>query len=250
MPAPTVSPISSPILIAVDTPYALQLSASPAATSWAATDLPTGLTIDSAGRISGTPTVTDWFEASITASNDDGTSAAVTVGFLVLAGTIGTTTTAGARKIDWELSTGKLKTPGSPAWQPAGEPPVNGESLPVATWKIGDVFDLSIGLMQSGVLIQPAGVTGFSVAVRLSEDADPVELQGAELGMEGLGSLTRFVVDVALDAAALASAVDEGELEDGRNTYVDGLLELSLHTASVVLTSLSAPIRLMRELRA
>jgi len=73
----------------VDVPYTKTLAASNSPTSWALSSgsLPQGLTLSGgSGVISGTPTVANTYSFSITATNDDGVSAAVTFSITIAKG--------------------------------------------------------------------------------------------------------------------------------------------------------------------
>jgi hypothetical protein len=56
------------------------------ATSWSATNLPAGLSINDSGEIFGTPSAAGLFSASITATGSGGTSEATSVGFTITGG--------------------------------------------------------------------------------------------------------------------------------------------------------------------
>ena len=63
----------------------IQCTGSDAPTSWLATGLPAGVTIDDTGLISGTPTASGTFALSITATNAVGTSAAAALTLVIAA---------------------------------------------------------------------------------------------------------------------------------------------------------------------
>ncbi len=79
---PSISTPVTPRILPLGAAVAIQLTASNEPTAWLAS-LPAGLEIDSAGLITGIPTTAGISSSSITAANDDGTSAAVTIQFVV-----------------------------------------------------------------------------------------------------------------------------------------------------------------------
>ena len=121
MAIPVITAPTSPRIIAAGVAFSQAMAASNTPTSWAASGLPSGLLIDTeTGVISGTPLSQVETTASITATNDDGTSAAVTIIFVVMATPPGM---GGPFDIvlDYELTTNEVSMPGvaSPA---AGAP--------------------------------------------------------------------------------------------------------------------------------
>ncbi len=89
------APVQAPVITSaatatatVGTAYTFQVTASNSPTSFAATGLPTGLTLTTAtGAISGTPTTAGTYPVSLTAANGGGTSAAATLTITVSAAT-------------------------------------------------------------------------------------------------------------------------------------------------------------------
>ena len=219
--------------------------------SWAATSLPTGLGINSAGLISGTCTAAGYFASSITASNDDGTSTAVAVAWLVTEGAIGAVAGSLAWAIDWDLADGKLSLAGVAGPEPAAEPPASGETAPLCSIKVGDVITVSLGLMQQGVLQEPPGITDIFATLQQAE-ADgasaSIETLSTAVTVTGSDTTARHEIEIDLDNATVAAWLDDGELADGVQTYVPALLEFRLETAHARVSSLSAPVWLFRSL--
>lgn len=121
MPKPVITAPISPRIIAQGVAFSQTLAASNTPTSWAATGLPSGLTIhETTGTISGTPLVQVQTTASITATNADGTSDAVVIIFVVMATPPGM---GGPFDIvlDYEMTTNEVSMPGVPA-PAAGQP--------------------------------------------------------------------------------------------------------------------------------
>ena len=112
MAIPVITAPISPRIIAAGVAFSQALSASNTPTSWAASGLPSGLTIDTAtGTISGTPLSQVESTATITATNGDGTSAAASIIFVVMATPPGM---GGPFDIvlDYELTTNEITVPG------------------------------------------------------------------------------------------------------------------------------------------
>jgi hypothetical protein len=86
MAIPVITAPISPRIIAAGVAFSQTFSASNTPTSWAASGLPSGLTIDTVtGTISGTPLSQVESTATITATNGEGTSAGVVIIFVVMA---------------------------------------------------------------------------------------------------------------------------------------------------------------------
>jgi hypothetical protein len=112
MAIPVITAPISPRIIAAGVAFSQTLSASNTPTSWAASGLPSGLTIDTeTGTISGTPLSQVESTATITATNGEGTSAGVVIIFVVMATPPGM---GGPFDIvlDYELTTNEITVPG------------------------------------------------------------------------------------------------------------------------------------------
>jgi hypothetical protein len=124
MPKPVITAPISPRIIAQGVAFSQTLSATNSPTSWTVSGLPSGLSMGlGAGgttTISGVPLVQVQTTATITASNADGASDAVTIIFVVMATPPGM---GGPFDIilDYELTTNEVTMPGVPQPQ-AGEP--------------------------------------------------------------------------------------------------------------------------------
>ena len=191
-PAPVISS-STTAGATVGTAFNYQITASNSPSSYAASNLPAGLSIDTtSGLISGTPTTAGSFNVSLTATNSGGTSAAVT---LVL--TVGTGATSSPYSVTPSSTTyspagGQITfnvamsypagavpslavKPPSGAWVYAGEsganiPPVKSDpgdttdpSTPTSTFNFAYLTAPSGSASFSFVLSYPAGLTGNQV---------------------------------------------------------------------------------------
>ena len=245
MPVPTISQPATPRFLARGAVVSTALSATNAPTSWSASTLPPGLSINSSGVISGTATTVGYYASSITASNEDGTSAAVAVAWLVTEGAVGAVAGSMSLAIDWDLADGKLALSGVTGFEPAAEPVAASEvSSPILSLKVGDVMVVSLGLLQQGVLQEPTGITDIFATLRLAEDESSVlsvESDSTAITVTGSGTTARHEITIDLDHATLSSWLAD-------DTYVPALLEFRLATGHAVISSLNVPVWLFRPL--
>lgn len=206
MAVPVISPPGSPRSIAVGVAIApLVLSATGSPGVWTASPLPAGLTLDAAtGTVTGTPTTAGVTTTSITAANNDGTSAAVSVTWTT------STAPAGAGlwsdlELDVEHGTRIVTVPGLPPL-PARE---------IFSISRGDVIDLLIGLRKYGVLQDLGSSVGVRIAVKEFESEAVIELAGGTATRVQTGSLadtTRYRIRLTMTPANWALLADyEGD---------------------------------------
>jgi hypothetical protein len=230
MPVPTITQPQSPRIIPVNTAFSLQLSASESPTGWAMASGPTGLTISSGGLISGTPTAANTVAAaSITATNGAGTSAAITLIFVIANSVPGLAPNAFARALDWDLGDDKLSLPGIAGPEPASGAPGSGEDTPLLTLKTGATHSLSVGLISAGVLQEP-GLDYLSAWLRTDDpDAGAVELSldSSDITVTGANETARHEIKITVPAdGTVATWIEDGTLSDGNRTGFNGRLEL------------------------
>ncbi len=81
---PVITSATAPAAVAVSSALSYQITASPAATSYSASGLPVGVSLNSTtGLISGTPTVAGLYSVAVSGTNGSGTGAVTTVTFTV-----------------------------------------------------------------------------------------------------------------------------------------------------------------------
>ena len=250
MPVPVITQPESPRILAQGVTFALTLSATGSPTAWYGTSLPTGLAIDNGGNITGAPTTVGYANTSFVAGNASGNSSAVYLEFLTLAAADGARADSLARRVDWDVDTGKLTLVGKGEAQPAGYPPVSGEGAPLLAVKTGDLFFVSIGLKVGGVLVEPT-LSTIDVTLKAAEDETGLALavQSDYINKTGNGTAPRHEIRIDLSDDLVDSWVDDGAIADERGQAFDGLLELTLTSGTVRRTSLSAPLRVYRALR-
>lgn len=242
MPVPTITEPESPRIISVGQAFSVQLSASESPTSWAASPLPTGLSINSSGLISGTPTAEGWSAASITATNGSGDSDAVSLGILVLAAATGVSANTLGRDLDFDLITGKLSVDGIADPQPSGMPPGAAEDgAPILTFKEGDRYPLLIGLKNRGVLQEITGVSNVYATLKNADAEDEagisLEIDSTDFTVTGADTTARYSLPCYFDPDGLATWLLDNELNaadevaGSQQTWFDGLLEVAVEIA-------------------
>lgn len=161
MPVPVVSSLTGLLLLDKDkamTPRSLYASETP--TSWAATGLPTGLSIVTSGAglgtISGTPTAAGVSTVSVKATNGSGDSTPMIFGIKVLDAPAATDD--GLVLLDFDLQTGLVRNPGYAA------------TGAQAYAKNNDKIAFALGLVNGGVL-RRLSLTNVAIVLRDTYDA-------------------------------------------------------------------------------
>jgi hypothetical protein len=198
----TPSPVFEQISTGIS--YARTIAASNTPTSFAASGLPAGLSIDNSGAITGAPTATTAtsYSVSITATNGDGTSTALTWLIVVLPFVVGLAADGFKIPVNLDLYTRRLSLPGIGGGQPAGNPPggSGGESAPLGTWIEGERFALSLGIEAAAVL-QELALNRIRVLWResLLEPAINLHEDSTAITETGSGTTARYEVPVFVD---------------------------------------------------
>ena len=203
MPVPTINEDLEFEQIASGAAYSRTMTATESPTSWGLSGAPSGLTINSSGVISGTPTDTEAtaYTMSVTATNGTGTSSAEEWLLVVLPAATGASQNGFGRPIDIDKVTGKVRIPGVTDWQPSGRPPSTGdadEESAICAWKEGDRFDLEIGVVQDGVLQAPT-IDEVTVTIKEYEPELAITISEGTVTTSGSGTSRRYVVPVYLD---------------------------------------------------
>jgi hypothetical protein len=236
MPVPVVTQPITPRHIAQGVAIpSLQIVGSNTPTSYAATPLPDGLVIDTVtGIITGTPTAAGSTTASITATNGDGTSAAVTLTWSVQASPTGIGTYSDL-ELDFDLVTREVTIPGAAT---------EGTVFPLVT---RDRVNLLIGFKKWGVLqdLSGGGTIGLGFALSEFEPDGSLTLTDVEPVATGSGSTTRYRLPIAISREAWDTLSGyEGDV----STYLDANAEIEVSVgASMRLTSKPFGVHLERD---
>lgn len=210
MPVPTINQADFVRIVAVGVAVSETLTASETPTSWAATPLPAGLSINSGGVISGTPTTEAVTVTSATATNGTGTSAAITITWVVNAAAVGGTQDEFDTEIDLDIVTRQISIPGIAG--PAPSAVINrsarllaadGGEEPLMVWRVNDRFNIDLGLIKRGVL-QDITLTDIKLKVKsLANDGDAVNLvvDSADITELASGTTQRYQTLVFIDPA-------------------------------------------------
>lgn len=225
MAAPTINESPAYEIVASGIAYAKTLTATGTPTSWALTGAPSGITIDNSGNITGTPSVTtaQAFTFSVTATNGDGTSPAVTWLVVVAPNVTGLAANAFQRPIDLDIVTGTLQIPGlgkplpaargaSPASFAQAGVTFDDETEYLCTWRANERFTLSVGASAFGVL-QDVGANRVEVILRETEDATGIVVGELDFTKTGSNTTTRYETTVYLDPDDLDATLSSFEGE-------------------------------------
>ena len=230
MAIPVITAPISPRIIAAGVAFSQALAASNTPTSWAASGLPSGLAINTTtGTISGTPLSQVETTATITATNGDGTSAGVTIIFVVMATPPGM---GGPFDIvlDYELTTNEVSIPGV-------TPPAIGAPLFYAPR--GTNRFLLVGVKYYGVL-QDLNPAAEAIAIKLGmKELEPERL------LEVTTSATTKVADMTDDRQRYripfrvtpANWGVLGDYESDAATIISALAELQVSVGTVATLS-------------
>jgi hypothetical protein len=186
MAIPVVTQPSTPRTIAQGVAIpTLSISATGSPTSYAATPLPAGITVDTTtGAITGTPTESGLTTTVITATNGDGTSASVNLVWNVQGSAVGDGVWSDL-PLDFNLITREVTIPGVTT--------VEGE--PLFRVGRGDAFSLLVGATKYGVLqdLKPASeVVTVECALKEREPESVITLTGGSTTKVGSADTTRF----------------------------------------------------------
>lgn len=225
MPIPVVTQPPSPRIIAAGAAFSLTLSATNTPTSWAATGLPSGLSISSGGVISGTPvaTATTTSTVSITATNGSGDSAAVLLTLTVMATPPGFSGDPFDLILDYEVGVDNAVS------IPGKEAPAEGGAL--FSMPQGTNRTLLIGVKHYGVL-QDLNPSSEDLTIRLAfKQFEPEAVIDVTTGtVEKIAGVSddqqRYRIPVRIDSAKWSSPLSEFESDDG--TSINALCELQI----------------------
>jgi hypothetical protein len=222
--------------------YARTITASNTPTSYAASGLPSGLSMNtSTGAITGSPSATSPTSTtvSVTASNGDGTSASQSWLIVVLPSVVGVAAGGFTVPMNLDLQSRKLSLPGLGSAQPGGNPPGgDGATLPLATWIENERFMLSLGVQSAGVL-QEVNLNRIAVRWKPLGDEPAVELAPDQTDVAETGSSTtaRYELPIFLDPDLLSGILSDGEVPSGER--VRGYLQICAENADDVRDYLS-----------
>jgi hypothetical protein len=215
----------------------LSISASNTPTSYAATPLPAGLAVNtSTGAITGTPTAAGLTTTAITATNGDGTSAAVSLVWDVQDSPDGRGLWS-----DIELD---LDVDSRAVTRPLVTTPDSGIVLRLLR---RDALSLLVGAKKFGVLrdVKPGSeVVSVQMALKEFADENVLQLAGGTPTKVGSGATTRFRVDFEVTEAQWAILSDyEGE----RRTSIAALAEIELEVGVLRVTSRPFRVEVVRD---
>ncbi|MCP4444918.1 MAG: hypothetical protein GY872_01585 [Roseibacillus sp.] len=180
--------------------------ASDSPTSWAASNLPTGILIDSVtGLLSGTADDPGVFVVGLTATNGEGTSAVHEIAIGIGSEILGTD--AIGVEIDVDLATGKAVLRGV---DPAGD------DAPTMFAKSGDQIFIDVGFFKDGSL-QAIPCTQIMFTLKEYEGEEQLTLTSGVTELIGGGFDSRFRTMVDFDKTAIDNALSsyEGDVRTG-----------------------------------
>lgn len=206
MPGPVISEVTGLFLFqkdkAIDDFYP---TATNAPTSWAATGLPTGLSITAGtGKISGTPTAAGRFSVSLVATNGSGDSAPLKFNMKVVDPPLDE---EGLIELNMDLQTGEITNPSI-------------TEGPQTYGKDGNAIGFALGLVRSGVL-RTLDLTNVKVSLRDDYNRPLATLFDAAPGapLDPLSPRYRVLFD--LDQDEIREAV-EAHAKDSKNPQING----------------------------
>jgi hypothetical protein len=238
MPVPVVTQPTTPRVIAQGVAIpTLSISATNTPTSYAATPLPAGLSINTGtGAITGTPTAAGITTTSITATNGSGTSTAVSLVWDVQASPDGMGTWSDT-ELDLDLLTREVTRPLV----------ATGDDGAVLTLLRKDEISLLVGAKKHGVLqdLKPGTqVVSVKLALKEFEPERVLTLAGGTPTKVGSGSTTRFRIPLEITEADWTVLSD---YERDFRTEVIAYGEIEIEVGSYRVTSQPIRIRVVRD---
>ena len=240
MPIPVIDTRTSEQAWLTGRPQEWQPYATESPTSWSATGLPSGVSINtSTGLVSGTPTSRGVAIASIVATNAHGDSAPLLVPFSVrgAAGLSQDSLDQLSLLIDFDLTTGEITIPGI---DPPAAIGVEELAQETATTRIkrelmrvksGEEFPILVGFKRDGVL-QDIDVTRIELSARENEPEESYEIteDSSAVTKVGSGEDTRFRTSLRISEELLEGVFSN--FEDDNGTQAGLLAEISAAVVS------------------
>ncbi|MCB1209192.1 MAG: putative Ig domain-containing protein [Verrucomicrobiales bacterium] len=243
MAIPVLSPITSIHSIPIGTAWYFQPALAPgssAATSWAATGLPPGLTLNtSTGLVSGVANGEGVFNVRLQASNGSGASA-----WLVFPMGVRATgqESGAAKRVNINLQTGAVYSP---------------DNNTMFRVKSGDLMPVAVGFEDEGKLLDIPMLSLINFSLKEADDEPVMPLNDGLFQKIGAGVYTRYVTFLDLRGQALRYALENWENPKGTNFV--GLAEVEWvwfetrpgfpAPQMVTRTSNNFPLATFRELR-
>ncbi len=230
-----------PVDLEVGVAATLQLAATGIPTSWNATGLPTGMTINSTGLIAGTPLAAGKYSAGIVAANGVGTSAPFVVLFNVVEPVLPKVLPDSGIDLFFDVQSRELtlNAPKAERVLQAGESLVDSPRVPKLIIKNGETLRINLRFLKGGQVIDPD-----ATAIRLgvaSRAGSPLLLDCSTFTKEGTGSMTRHLMFVAVSSDEFTSllhtyfddeAVETAETTGDDARTIDAVCEVELVTGS------------------
>lgn len=216
----------------------LSISATNTPTSYAATPLPAGITIDTTtGAITGTPTAAGITTTSITATNGDGASAAVSLVWNVQASPVGGGLWSDL-ELDFNLTTRVVTIPGV----------TTEDGEPLFRVGRGDAFFLLVGATKYGVLqdLKPGSeVLAVECALKELEPDAVITLAGGVPTKVGSNDTTRFRIAIELATDEWTGVLSDYEGDTKTSLYAP--TEISITVDLIRFTSLPFLVEVIRD---
>ena len=210
MPAPILSQITSIHSIPIGSAWYFQpalASASSGASSWTATGLPPGLSINtSTGLISGVPSAEGVYDVRLRAVNASGGSPWLVfpMGVRATGQESGT-----AKRVNINLQTGSVYSP---------------DNNVMFQVKSGDLMPVAVGFEDEGKLLDIPMLSLINFAIKETDDEPVIPLNDGLFRKIGAGVYTRYVTFLDLRSQALRNALSNWEHPKGTNFV--GLAEI------------------------
>jgi hypothetical protein len=213
MPAPVISNTTSVLGYRKGQYFEYQMSATNSPTSWTASGLPTGMEINSSGKISGIATYAGVYLVKVTASNADGASTPLEVAI----GIEDANYNDGLGiEVNIDLMSGSVSVPGI---TPSS---TQGASQAVMFLKHGDKAFLDLGFFK-GTELQGMAISSITMNIReFDGESILVETNGLVQSI-GTSDKQRYRILVDLDSEALLNAL--GNYQEEYKSTFDAIAE-------------------------